>query len=244
MFEIEQIRRALSRSHSNAVPETPTTVQESAVSCGEPSGAGVLPASVTQESGKGSPRGLYSSRDRNSLFDAALNGSASVALIFAGGDRDLQLCFIKRAERAGDPWSGHMAFPGGRAAVSDPSPQAVAERETTEEVGINLAEGSLLGRLPSLPVLRLGLDTGMMLYPFAYHLQETPEGLTLSDEVAEAYWIPVAYLWDPVNADRVEWKVEGATLKYPAIRYKQSRIWGLTYRILQEFSELIGNPLP
>ncbi|MDP9122742.1 MAG: CoA pyrophosphatase, partial [Acidobacteriota bacterium] len=57
---------------------------------------------------------------------------AAVALVLAGGGTELSLCVIRRAERAGDPWSGHLALPGGRASAADPDARAVAERETLE----------------------------------------------------------------------------------------------------------------
>jgi hypothetical protein len=58
----------------------------------------------------------------------------------------------------GDPWSGHVAFPGGRAEPGDASPWHTAARETWEETGLDLlAAGRLLGTLdelyPRTPVL-------------------------------------------------------------------------------------------
>ncbi|MEP6687797.1 MAG: NUDIX domain-containing protein, partial [Gemmatimonadales bacterium] len=64
---------------------------------------------------------------------------------------------IRRADRAGDPWSGHMALPGGRREETDPDLVATAVRETFEEVGLSLAPADLLGSLddvvPRTPVL-------------------------------------------------------------------------------------------
>src|SRR5271170_1435219 len=80
---------------------------------------------------------------------------AAVAMVLAGDESDLQICFIRRVERPGDPWSGHRAFPGGRASPGDPSAQAVAERETREEVGLILTESHRIGALSEIPI-RLG----------------------------------------------------------------------------------------
>ncbi|HXO29869.1 MAG TPA: hypothetical protein VOA80_21150, partial [Thermoanaerobaculia bacterium] len=52
---------------------------------------------------------------------------AAVALVLAGA-AELALCVIRRAEHPRDPWSGHLALPGGRADPADPHPRAVAER--------------------------------------------------------------------------------------------------------------------
>ena len=44
---------------------------------------------------------------------------AAVALVLRVGETGaLELLFIKRAEFEGDPWSGHVAFPGGRGTAS------------------------------------------------------------------------------------------------------------------------------
>src|SRR5258706_7963496 len=49
---------------------------------------------------------------------------ASVALTLAGIGSTLQLCLIRRVEHPSDPWSGHMALPGGRASAGDLSAPA------------------------------------------------------------------------------------------------------------------------
>jgi 8-oxo-dGTP pyrophosphatase MutT (NUDIX family) len=169
---------------------------------------------------------------------------AAVALILAGPDNDLSLCFIRRADREGDPWSGHMAFPGGRADDSDPTPPAVAERETLEEVGIHLDSRSFLGPLPQMPIRRGGTDTGMMLSSFVYYIGLELPQLFPNHEVADAYWIPFSYLWDERNATSLGIIASGTPVSYPAIRYRENFIWGLSYRVLELFSEVIGVALP
>src|SRR5258706_3496876 len=77
---------------------------------------------------------------------------AAVALIFRLGENDmLELLFIKRAEYEGDPWSGQIAFPGGRAEARDASLEETAIRETREETWIGLArEWTIVGMLDDL----------------------------------------------------------------------------------------------
>jgi 8-oxo-dGTP pyrophosphatase MutT (NUDIX family) len=171
---------------------------------------------------------------------------AAVALVLAGAP-ELALCVIRRAERAGDPWSGHLALPGGRADPADPHPRAVAERETMEEVGLALDERHWLGDLSQVPVRMGGPDQGvrrMVLYPFVYYLGTDLPPFTLSDEVTEAFWVPLAHLWDPANAGHVEWEREGSRLLYPAVRWRGHAIWGLTFRVLTLFSDVLDAPLP
>jgi 8-oxo-dGTP pyrophosphatase MutT (NUDIX family) len=172
---------------------------------------------------------------------------AAVALVLAG-DPELALCFIRRSEREDDPWSGHMALPGGRASADDPHPEAVAERETFEEVGLALAPHHRLGALSHVPVRMGGGDpreVRMVLSPFVYYLG--PELAPFSpdaQEVAEAFWVPLAHLWDPANASHVEWERSGKRLVYPAIRFRGHSIWGLTFRVLTLFSDVLDAPLP
>ncbi len=57
---------------------------------------------------------------------------SAVAIILQVREGELHILMIKRAEREGDPWSGHMAFPGGRMDPTDQNGYAVAVRETEE----------------------------------------------------------------------------------------------------------------
>jgi 8-oxo-dGTP pyrophosphatase MutT (NUDIX family) len=172
------------------------------------------------------------------------HAEAAVALVLAGVGNDLSLCAIRRAEHPLDPWSGHMALPGGRASAEDSGPRAVAERETLEEVGLALDQSHWLGPLSHVLVNLGGGDRRMVLSPFVYYLGETLAPFTTSDEVAEAYWIPLSHLWDPRNASRFAWERSGARLLYPAIRFRDAAIWGLTFRVLTLFSDVLDAPLP
>src|ERR1700709_371645 len=172
------------------------------------------------------------------------HAEAAVALVLAGTGNDLSLAAIRRAEHPLDPWSGHMALPGGRASAEDSGARAVAERETLEEVGIALNESHWIGPLSHVVVRLEAPDRRMILSPFVYYLGEELAPFAASDEVAEAYWIPLAHLWDPRNASRFVWERNGARLLYPAIRFRDSAIWGLTFRVLTLFSDVLDAPLP
>lgn len=169
---------------------------------------------------------------------------ASVALILAGSGTDLSLCAIRRAEHPLDPWSGHMALPGGRVDPGDPHSRAAAERETLEEVGLALGDTQWIGALSEMQVRLGGSDRRMVLSPFVYDLGEEPLPFAPNHEVAEAFWIPLAHLWDPNNMSRLEWERQGTRLLYPAIRYQGHSIWGITFRVLTLFSDVLDSPLP
>jgi len=170
---------------------------------------------------------------------------AAVAIVLTGPEHALRMCFIRRAQREGDPWSGHMAFPGGRASKGDPTAQAVAERETVEEVGLNLRGGDFIAPLAELPVRLAGRPTGMTLSSFVYYIGPKAAPLQPNeDEVAGAFWVDLAHLWDPANGTHYRLQREGVDMVFPAIRFQDTVIWGLTFRLLTQFSSNVNHPLP
>src|ERR1017187_10973735 len=67
---------------------------------------------------------------------------AAVAIVLARSPEE-SILLIRRAERQGDPWSGHWSFPGGRRDPQDPDLLHTALRELDEECGIRLERQSL-----------------------------------------------------------------------------------------------------
>lgn len=160
---------------------------------------------------------------------------AAVAAIFRIASNDeLELLMIERASYAGDPWSGHVAFPGGRREPHDATLLDTALRETREETGVDiLAAGRVLGALervnpvsPALPPLSIA--------PFVALLtRDVP--LVLSDEVAGAFWVPLAVLQHAEASREVEVTLSNATTRrVRAIVHERYTIWGLTERILRD----------
>jgi 8-oxo-dGTP pyrophosphatase MutT (NUDIX family) len=159
---------------------------------------------------------------------------AAVALILRGSDPP-ELLFIERAKRERDPWSGHMAFPGGRRDVGDASLYETAVRETREETGIDLArDGEPLGRLsvvepqsPRLPPLSV--------LPFVFAVAATTTVTDPSHEVSRALWVPLRHFDDESVHVSHHLPVEGAVLVFPGFRVEEGIVWGLTRRILEDF---------
>lgn len=166
---------------------------------------------------------------------------AAVALILtldpAG---DLELLMIKRATFEGDPWSGHIALPGGRQEPFDASLAETAVREAREETAVDLARaGRLLGRLddveprtPRLPPL--------VIAPFVFALDATAP-LAPSAEVAEAFWVPVAALQDPAAEREIVLELTGGPLRVRSFQHAGHTIWGLTERILRQLLALLAS---
>ena len=159
---------------------------------------------------------------------------ASVALVVRPGDRDLELLLIKRATFAGDPWSGHMALPGGRRSAEDRTSLDTAIREAREEVSVDLARvGEYLGRLDDVEP-RSGAPN-IVVAPFVFRV---PQEVTVrpNAEVALAVWVAVGHLADPASATEYLHELAGgAHLRFPAIGYQGHVIWGITHRIIGQF---------
>src|SRR5437773_12213405 len=98
---------------------------------------------------------------------------AAVAIILHEGSDGLAAVFIKRAVRAGDPWSGQIAFPGGRREPTDADLLATAIRETHEEVGVELTGAMLLGALDDLQPRTPTLPP-VIVRPFVFAVADRP----------------------------------------------------------------------
>ncbi|GMU47619.1 MAG: hypothetical protein AMXMBFR26_24010 [Porticoccaceae bacterium] len=185
---------------------------------------------------------LRAGRQRAAAFEPAPS-QAAVAMILADGDTDLEVCFIRRAERAGDPWSGQVAFPGGRAGPGDADAPAVAERETWEEVGLRLAAEHRVGALPVRAVTRPQAE--LTLSPFVYYLGSGVQHLAsprLAHEVADVFWVPLGHLRADHAATELEYPVAGVPASFPGIRFGEHVIWGLTLNVLNSFFEMLQLP--
>jgi len=162
---------------------------------------------------------------------------ASVALVVRPGESDVELLFIKRATFAGDPWSGHMALPGGRRAPGDRSSLETAIREAREEVGIDLRrDGRAVGRLDDVEP-RSGAPS-IVVSPFVFSVGSAARARP-NAEVALAMWIELGHLAGPASAtEYLHALASGAHLRFPAIAYQEHVIWGITHRIIRQFLEV------
>lgn len=175
-------------------------------------------------------------RERRGLVFPAEPGltRASVALVIHGGADGPGILLIRRADAAHDPWSGHMALPGGRQDPDDRDAQATAVRETREEVGIDLSrEARSLGRLQTLRP-RNG-PRPVAVSPFVFRVP-APLPLCPNHEVAAARWVPLAELIAPEARCEYELSLpDGTRLRFPGLRCADGVVWGLTYRVLSDF---------
>ncbi|MDP9203982.1 MAG: CoA pyrophosphatase [Gemmatimonadota bacterium] len=164
---------------------------------------------------------------------------AAVALIIrAGKDGAPELLFIKRAEYPADPWSGQVAFPGGREESGDPTLADTAIRETREETGIDLVrDGTVIGTLDDLRPQTKRLPA-VIVRPYVVLLKRF-EPLVLSDEVALAFWVPLEAFKDTPAWRDTDVLARGVQMNRRAFHHQGHVIWGMTERILAQLLALL-----
>lgn len=167
---------------------------------------------------------------------------AAIALVLRSSDAgEPELLMIKRAEYEEDPWSGHVACPGGRMDPTDRDLEQTAVRETWEETGIDLAvDGRVLGtldditpRTPSLPPL--------VIRPFVAVVK--PEiALVESPEVAAVFWVPLAAIRESARWGRAMVPIRGVgEREVDVFQHGDYTVWGLTHRALMQFLSLLAD---
>ena len=167
---------------------------------------------------------------------------AAVAVILREGLAGLELLFIRRAEHPQDPWSGQMAFPGGRAEPGDGDLRATAMRETLEEIGLDLArDGEFLGPLDQLRAVAGGRPMNLTITPHVFRLHRAAEP-QLGDEVTSVHWLGLDDLLGPARRSQLDYVHQGSTLQLPCLRVDDLVIWGLTYRMFSSLGELLASP--
>ena len=175
-------------------------------------------------------------RDRLAGVDPTPVGEPAAAVAAVLRQREHpEILFIQRAEHPGDPWSGHMAFPGGRHDRADPSLRFTAMRETREELGLDLdAHGQPIGRLDDVPTHK----TGLIVRPFVYAVEELPE-LALNHEVAGVFWVDLPSLMNGARDTEYPLTWKGTPMRFPGYSVGERIVWGLTYRMLQILFDVI-----
>lgn len=178
---------------------------------------------------------------------------AAVAMIFrdakphpeTGDEPGTEVLLMQRAFHPKDPWSGQMAFPGGKIdPVDNASSKAAAIREAFEEVGVALQEEDYIGRLDDL----YGLKANQVysVHIACYLFKPSREiSLTANEEVADMVWLPLSHLADRANAHDFVHPSE-PSLAMPAVMIneaKQQILWGLSLRMLSNLHQVLGTDM-
>ena len=166
---------------------------------------------------------------------------AAVALVLRESDQGAQMLVIERAQRDGDPWSGHLGFPGGRLEPSDRrSGSTAAIRETREELGLVLSPAHAITRLSDIRTLDHSRRAPLILSPFVYRWPEPAQRLRPNHEVAGWQWITLGWLDEPSHRGTTRYRRYGIALDLPCYRCaNDTRLWGLSLSIADELRAAI-----
>jgi 8-oxo-dGTP pyrophosphatase MutT (NUDIX family) len=132
--------------------------------------------------------------------------------------------------------AGQISFPGGRIEEHDPDEIAAALRETEEEVGLPRDRVSVVGRLDTY-VTGTGFEitpiVGIVAPPFALAIDPY--------EVAEAFEVPLAFILDSRNHQRIERAVGARSRSFFVLPFEGRNIWGATAGILVNLAEVLAD---
>jgi len=132
--------------------------------------------------------------------------------------------------------AGQISFPGGKIEQHDADPVAAALRETEEEVGLSRERVSVIGRLDTYVT-----GTGFEIAPIVGIVAPPFDLLIDPFEVAEAFEVPLAYILDRRNHQRVERESAGRRRCFFVLPFEGRNIWGATAGILVNLAEVLAD---
>ncbi len=158
---------------------------------------------------------------------------AAVAAVLRNLDEP-EILFIKRAAHPQDPWSGHIAFPGGRQDPGDADSLATALRETREEVGLDLAaHARYVGPLDDLQAQWRSQRIDLVIVPHVFVLEADVAPRPDPSEVELTLWAPLGPMLRGETRTSHAYHHEGQDLRFPAWQVGEHIVWGLTHRMLE-----------
>ena len=168
---------------------------------------------------------------------------AAVAAVLREAEDGPEILFIKRADKQGDPWSGHMAFPGGHVEDDDQSDRHAAERETLEEIGLDLSQhGQFLGTLDATRPYTSG--RGLCVTPCVYELVTEPPQFELNHEVAEVHWANVGQMLRRETLCSYKWNLGDKARPMPGFEVGGRIVWGMTFGMVSRLFRVIDPDAP
>ncbi|MET3130852.1 8-oxo-dGTP pyrophosphatase MutT (NUDIX family) [Oxalobacteraceae bacterium GrIS 1.11] len=124
--------------------------------------------------------------------------------------------------------AGQVSFPGGRVEPTDTSAVDTALRETEEEVGLARRHVDVLGILPDYYT-----GTGFCVTPVVGLIAPPFELRADPSEVAEIFEVPLAFLMDGLNHQRLSADLPFGRRSFYAMPYQRFYIWGATAGMLR-----------
>lgn len=127
---------------------------------------------------------------------------------------------------------GQVSFPGGRVEAGDATPVDTALRETEEEIGLSRRQVEVVGFLPDYFT-----GTGFRVTPVVAWVRP-PFALAPDQfEVAEVFEVPLAFLLDEVNHQRMAIHVGGRRRAFFTMPYRERFIWGATAGMIRSLHD-------
>jgi len=167
---------------------------------------------------------------KSKLSSEELEALAAVAVLLRESDGVLEVLLVQRAIVTRDPWSGDMAFPGGKRSTIDSSLSVTVCRETKEETGIDLNEAEILGKMQ---VQFTTPNNKISVLPTIY-LWKSEQKICLNYELDSYRWVNLCSLKEKRQIRVVKGSEE------PVFNLGDQVVWGLTYRIIEALLDLIN----
>ena len=175
----------------------------------------------------------------DAMPDSGGRTRAAVAMILHQAANDVEILFIQRAAHDLDPWSGHIAFPGGKLEEGELVCQAAC-RETLEEIGVDLGRGRYLGRLSDI----IGANLPVRVSCCLFGVDRMSFRPVLNEEVCDLFWITLSELRDQQRHLQTSVAFDEKMFEVPAIRLSvddKPVLWGITYRLVMQFLRILEN---
>jgi len=181
---------------------------------------------------------LCSSKENISPVMPGAQFQAAVSVVLRSAE-GLDLLLIKRAHFDRDPWSGHMALPGGRRDPQDIDLKHTAIRETMEETALELGQGAQhLGQLKGLKPNSVRLPK-LTITPFVFGVGRHAQAAVASPEIDQVFWVSLDELRGRDSNSYVEIPMpDGREQEFSCYMVEEEPVWGLTYRIISKLLEL------
>ena len=178
---------------------------------------------------------------RANTIELGNNRHAAIALMLREGEQGVEVLFIERAKNRDDPWSGQMAFPGGMVEGFDEDARQAAERETVEEVGVDLAMADYLGQMDDQQGRHRGHPRGIVVRGYVYVVDGATQ-VKANYEVQDIVWVPLHRFLDANHYTQVVHPIEPSQT-FPGVRVSDKEhqvVWGLTRRFMASFFAMIN----
>src|SRR5215207_4815212 len=158
---------------------------------------------------------------------------AAVLVPLVWQDAEWHLLFTRRTDTV-ESHKGQVSFPGGACDEGETTPEQTALREADEEIGLQVNDIKVLGRLTNLITIsyfRVTPVVGVVKWPAVFRVGE--------HEVARIFTIPVAWLANPSN--RWQFEIPGTQRSLIAYHpYDGELLWGATARMTVDFLTVLG----